>query len=121
MAQGDRTMLCRIIAKGAEFRQVRQDAVNVARQAMGPGFSNVMAVSVFTPGMPQQNSSRVLRVPVRRLSAVMSSLHQHGAVVTHVGLSAGQASPSEAGDSEHPAAKASGKRRGSRKEKEGHS
>ncbi len=85
---------------------------------MGPGFSDALAVSVFSPGMPQTSSTRVLRVPVRRLSAMMSCLHQQGSVVTHVGVSAGQAKASESIDSDKAPAKAS-RKRSSRKEPDG--
>ena len=112
-------ILCRIVANLAEFSQVRQHAaVREARKTMGPGLSDALAVSVFSSGMPQQRSTRVLRVPVRKLSAMMSCLHQQGAVVTHVGMSAGQENPSGSVGSDMAPAKTSVKRN-SRKKQEG--
>jgi hypothetical protein len=109
----------RIVTKLAKFIQVRlHAAVRDVLKAMGPGLSDALAVSVFSPGMPQPSYSRVLRVPVRRLSAMMSCLHHQGAVVTHVGLIAGQVKPSESMGSDMAPTKAS-RKRNIRKEQDG--
>ena len=65
-------------------------------EAMGPGLSSAIVVTVAYPRSPRSSHSRVLRVPLRSLGNMMHVLHRQGAVVTHVGNNVSEDQPAAA-------------------------